>query len=129
MIFWAKMVYVLSSTKTVRFPRLSVQWMKLTCVTGWPSMGLRFSPEVNASYYLNVLLDAAKAYPDQFDVYTHETMPKRYHFANNARIAPIYVVPKIGYALTTREEGDVGMSKGVSTIFFSNPSQERTNEI
>jgi len=79
---------------------------------GWPSMGLRFSLEADASYYLNVLLEAAKANPGKFDVYTHETMPERYHFANNGRIAPIYVIPKIGYALTTRAEGDVGMSKG-----------------
>ncbi|OBZ68889.1 hypothetical protein A0H81_11168 [Grifola frondosa] len=48
-----------------------------------------------------------------FDVYTHATMPARYHFADNERIAPIYVVPRVGYALTNRFENGTGMSKGV----------------
>jgi hypothetical protein len=39
-------------------------------------------------------------------------MPERYHFAGTERIAPIYVIPKIGYVLTTHAEGDTGMSKG-----------------
>jgi len=80
-------------------------------------MGLRFLPEHN-SHYLNILLEEARTNPGRFDVYTHETMPERYHFAKNPRIAPIYVVPKIGYALSNRKEGDVGMSKGVSTVIF-----------
>ncbi|TDL22192.1 Phosphodiest-domain-containing protein [Rickenella mellea] len=79
---------------------------------GWPAMGLRFYPQTNASHYLDVLLNAAAANSEKFDVYTHETMPWRYHFSNHKRIAPIYVVPKIGYALTTKAEGDVGMTKG-----------------
>ncbi|KAK0487700.1 alkaline-phosphatase-like protein [Armillaria novae-zelandiae] len=79
---------------------------------GWPSMGLRFYPEANASHYLELLLKASDENPEKFDVYTHETMPERYHFANNDRIAPIYVVPKIGYSLTTKAEGNTGMSKG-----------------
>jgi len=33
-------------------------------------------------------------------------------FSNNDRIAPIYVVPNIGYILTTRAEGNTGNSKG-----------------
>jgi predicted AlkP superfamily pyrophosphatase or phosphodiesterase len=81
---------------------------------GWPSMGLRFSPEANATEYLNVLLDAGKNNSEKFDVYTHETMPERYHYSHNPRIAPIYIVPKYGYALTTRNRGESGMNKGVS---------------
>ncbi|THG95374.1 hypothetical protein EW145_g7971 [Phellinidium pouzarii] len=79
---------------------------------GWPSKGIRFSSKCNSTHYLDILLKAASENPEKFDVYTRETMPERYHFANNYRIAPIYVVPKIGYALTTREEGDDGLSKG-----------------
>ena len=81
---------------------------------GWPSMGLRFSPKANSSAYLNILSEAAKNNSEKFDVYTHETMPERYHFSHNPRIAPIYIVPKYGYALTTRGRGESGMSKGVS---------------
>lgn len=83
---------------------------------GWPSMGLRFSPEANESYYYDLLLEAADKNPEKFDVFTHETMPERYHFASNDRIAPIYVVPKIGYSLTTHKE-PWAMSKGVSVLW------------
>jgi len=83
---------------------------------GWPSMGLRFSPKANSTAYLNILLEAAKNNSEKFDVYTHETMPERYHFSHNPRIAPIYIVPKYGYALTTRGRGESGMSKGVSPL-------------
>lgn len=79
-------------------------------------MGLRFSSKCNATHYLDLLLKASAENPGKFNVYTHETMPKRYHFANNERIAPIYIVPNIGYALTTREENGDGMSKGVRFV-------------
>ena len=83
---------------------------------GWPSMGLHFSPEANSTMYLNILLEAAKNNSERFDVYTHDTMPERYHFSHNPRIAPIYIIPKYGYALTTRARGELGMIKGVSPL-------------
>lgn len=83
---------------------------------GWPSKGLRFRPSANVSYYLSRLQAAAKdpnVGKGKFDVYTHDTMPARYHFAGHPRIAPVYVVPRIGYSLTTKMEGGF-MDKGVS---------------
>jgi predicted AlkP superfamily pyrophosphatase or phosphodiesterase len=86
---------------------------------GWPAMGLRFKESANASHYLQVLQKVASKNQDKFDVYTHETMPTRYHFSHHERIAPIYVVPKIGYVLTTRNEShQIKMSKGVRFFFF-----------
>jgi hypothetical protein len=82
-------------------------------------MGLHFDPSSNASHYLDILLTAADNNSEKFDVYTPQTMPQRYHFAHSTRIAPIYVVPKMGYVLTTRAEGDVGLSKGVNEILSS----------
>jgi hypothetical protein len=76
-------------------------------------MGLHFNPSVNTSHYLDILLAAAADNSEKFNVYTPQTMPERYHFAHSARIAPIYVIPNMGYVLTTRKEGDVGLSKGV----------------
>ncbi|KAI0051055.1 Phosphodiest-domain-containing protein [Auriscalpium vulgare] len=87
-------------------------WASVQHEDGWPSMGLHFSPSANASHYLDVLLAAADESNDKFEVFTPETMPERYHFAHSPRIAPIYVVPKMGYVLTNRKEGDVGLSKG-----------------
>ena len=76
-------------------------------------MGLHFSSSANTSHYLDLLLEAAAENSEKFNVYTPETMPERYHFAHSTRIAPIYVIPNMGYVLTTRKEGDVGLSKGV----------------
>jgi hypothetical protein len=75
-------------------------------------MGLHFKPSANVTQHLNKLLDAAANNSEKFDVYTHDTMPERYHFTHNTRIAPIYVVPKMGYAMTTSKE-DTGPSIGV----------------
>ena len=80
-------------------------------------MGLRFHPGVNQSHYLDLLVQAANDNSEKFHVYTHDTMPERYHFSHNERIAPIYVVPQLGYALSHRGEGDVAMSKGVRISF------------
>jgi predicted AlkP superfamily pyrophosphatase or phosphodiesterase len=87
-------------------------WEAVEHEDGWPSMGLHFNPSANTSYYLDVLQTAAAHNSEKFNVYTPETMPERYHFAHNDRIAPIYLVPNLGYVLTTRKEGDVGLSKG-----------------
>jgi len=75
-------------------------------------MGLRFYETANATKHFADLLKASGENPEKFSVYSHLSMPERFHFANNERIAPIYIVPNIGYVLTTKAEGDVGMNKG-----------------
>ena len=42
-------------------------------------------------------------------------MPERFHFSNSERIAPIWIVPRLEYALTTKERGE-GMSIGVCLL-------------
>jgi hypothetical protein len=39
-------------------------------------------------------------------------MPERYHFSRNYRIAPVWIVPRIGYALTDRTAGENGVPTG-----------------
>ena len=58
-------------------------------------------------------MDASALSDGKFDVYTHQTMPQRWHFVNNPRIAPIYVVPRMGYVLTDRLENGSGLNNGV----------------
>lgn len=86
---------------------------------GWPSMGLWLKPQSNVTKFLNTVRAASARNPEKFNVYTHDTMPERYHFSHNQRIAPIYVVPRIGYVLTTHAEGTDGINKGVSVFFLS----------
>ncbi len=81
---------------------------------GWPSMGLRFASKSNVTKFLDALRATSARNPEKFEVYTRDRMPERYHFSRNERIAPIYVVPRIGYVLTTHAEGTNGMNKGVS---------------
>ncbi|KAI5899371.1 Phosphodiest-domain-containing protein [Schizophyllum commune H4-8] len=82
-------------------------------VDGWPSMGIRWKEGASVTEYLGRLEKAADALEDgAFDVFTHETMPQRWYFAGIDRIAPVYVVPEMGYALTTHEEGEDGMCEG-----------------
>lgn len=82
---------------------------------------------------LDKLLNASAASAGGFNVYTPETMPDRWHFSGNEvridldrvwnrvgratdlclalsqRIAPIMVVPHVGWAVSNREEFFVNM--------------------
>lgn len=79
-------------------------------------MGLRFDASDDEIHQCYLKLDEASLAEDSgFDVYTHETMPSRYHFSQNTRIAPIYVVPHEGYALTDRVHDGSDHMNGVST--------------
>jgi hypothetical protein len=107
-------------------------------------MGLRFAPDTNVTEALERLCEYTLTHPNQFDVFTTESfstdpgtslvdfntfnydkmsagtvepMPERYHFSRNYRIAPVWIVPRIGYALTDRTDGEDGMSTGVSLPF------------
>lgn len=114
-------------------------WKGVTRVDGWPSMGLRFAPGTNVTEALERLCEYTLSHPDQFDVFTTESfstdpgtslvdldvfnygkmsagtlepMPERYHFSHNYRIAPVWIVPRTGYALTDHTDGEDGMSTG-----------------
>jgi len=53
---------------------------------------------------LTLLQDAARQQSEAFSVFTRETLPVRFHFADNHRIAPIYVMPNVGWAITNQNE-------------------------
>ncbi|KAF8176987.1 nucleotide pyrophosphatase [Pholiota molesta] len=91
---------------------------------GWPAVGLRFHSSANVTKHLSALLEASYENPEKFSVYTHDTMPERYHFAHHERIAPIYLVPNIGYVLTTNPKGDDPMSKGNHGYDNEEPSMQ-----
>jgi len=76
---------------------------------GWPSAGLRFPPEVDTRPIVERLMEQSKQQPG-FEVHTHETMPRRWHFTKNERIAPIYVFPKPGWVISSTHEHQVLMN-------------------
>ncbi|GAA5991727.1 hypothetical protein JCM10908_001113 [Rhodotorula pacifica] len=76
---------------------------------GWPSAGLRFAAGTDESEMLHRLQTAAAKPNSGFSCYTSETMPERWHFTGHERIAPIYCVPEVGWAITNHEELEVTM--------------------
>ncbi|KAK7425850.1 hypothetical protein QQZ08_007699 [Neonectria magnoliae] len=88
---------------------------KIEHIDGWPLYGLRpKNPEDLQSLY-DELAEKAKSNPN-FDVYLRDVnMPERYHFTKDKRIAPLWVVPKTGWAIVTEKEFSVkeGLEKNL----------------
>ncbi|KIO05372.1 hypothetical protein M404DRAFT_999981 [Pisolithus tinctorius Marx 270] len=99
-------------------------WEVVTHTDGWPNMGLRFRAGTDQRAVLSKLMRATRdpRHIGKFDVfvtaaYTGRSglgdgeedvaipMPERYHFSASERIAPIWIVPRLGYALTTKAFG------------------------
>jgi predicted AlkP superfamily pyrophosphatase or phosphodiesterase len=84
---------------------------------GWPLYGLRPKNPGHLQGLYDVLSAEASVNPN-FDVYLRDkNMPERYHFSNNERIAPLWVVPKTGWAIVTKEEFDVADAKEKGTTY------------
>jgi len=78
---------------------------------GWPLYGLRPKDPKHLQELYDVLAKEASTNPN-FDVYLRDkNMPERYHFSKNQRIAPLWIVPKTGWAIVTKEEFDVADAK------------------
>lgn len=87
-------------------------------VDGWPLYGIRPKEPVanNVLKLHKVLMMAAVEHRHSFDIYMRDgygpdRMPDRWHFKNNERIAPLWVVPKVGWAIVTKDEFDVEDAK------------------
>lgn len=80
-------------------------------IEGWPLYGLRPKNPIDIrGLYDRLLVESQSS--GNFNVYLRdENMPARYHFSNNERIAPLWVVPKTGYAIVHKEDFDVKAAK------------------
>jgi hypothetical protein len=47
-------------------------------------------------------------------------MPERYHFTHNARIAPLWVIPKTGWAIVERPEFDAKKALENGDVYHPN---------
>ncbi|KAK6336647.1 hypothetical protein TWF718_009443 [Orbilia javanica] len=73
---------------------------------GWPLYGLRPKSGINLTALHEVLAQEASKSPN-WDVFLRDVdMPERWHFSKNPRIAPLWIVPKTGWAIVTRPEHD-----------------------
>lgn len=86
-------------------------------IDGWPLFGLRLrNSSRDASLIYEQLLEQSKQ-SQGFDVYNLDTMPERYHFTNNKRIAPLWIVPRTGWAVVAREDFDVVAAQAAGNIY------------
>ncbi|EKV06502.1 Type I phosphodiesterase / nucleotide pyrophosphatase family protein [Penicillium digitatum] len=99
----------MATTSTERLIQLDdlVDYDLIEHIDGWPSAGLRPKRPEDLETLRKQLEKVAPEYEHAFEFYTKETMPERYHFANNERIAPLWVIPKSGWAIVNRSELDV----------------------
>ena len=86
-------------------------------IDGWPLRGLRLKhPEQDLQpMYERLVAESAKS--DGFEVYTRDNMPARYHFSNNDRIAPLWVIPKAGWAIVERNDFDIVQAEAEGRVF------------
>ncbi|OCL05588.1 Phosphodiest-domain-containing protein [Glonium stellatum] len=90
---------------------------ELEHVDGWPLYGLRPKNPDDLERLYQQLLEKAKGNPN-IEVYLRDKdMPERYHFSQNPRIAPLWIVPKTGWAIVTKDEFDVEEGKRNGDVY------------
>ncbi|KAG9231577.1 alkaline-phosphatase-like protein [Amylocarpus encephaloides] len=84
---------------------------------GWPLYGLRPKDPTHLQSLYDTLAEEAEKNPN-YEVYLRDkNMPERYHFSNNERIAPLWIIPKTGWAIVTKSEFDVAEGKEKGLVY------------
>ena len=98
----------MASTSTERLVQLEdlIDLSLVDHLDGWPSRGIRPKRPEDLATLQKQLEKAAPDYAHAVEIYTLDTMPERYHFTKNDRIAPLWVIPKTGWAIVERPEFD-----------------------
>ena len=114
----------MATTSTSRLIQLEdiVDTSLIEHTDGWPLYALRpydtSKSHIQKMYSDLVAKSQMSKYQGTFDVYLRDKdMPKRYHFQNNPRIAPIWIVPKVGWAIVTKDEYDVAEMRAEGTTY------------
>ncbi|KAG9258555.1 alkaline-phosphatase-like protein [Emericellopsis atlantica] len=109
----------MATTDTSRLIQLEdlIDTSKIEHIDGWPLYGLRPYKSEDLKPLYDQLVEKAKS-NENYEVYLRdENMPERYHFSKNDRIAPLWIVPKTGWAIVTKEEFDVEKAKADGTVY------------
>lgn len=88
---------------------------KIEHIDGWPFFGLRPFKQYDVNQIINELHEKTLALEElikeNFEIYKIEDLPEEWNFGGlpgnhrfNYRLAPIWVIPKVGYAITTHEQ-------------------------
>ncbi|MCJ1280877.1 ectonucleotide pyrophosphatase phosphodiesterase [Xylographa opegraphella] len=86
-------------------------------IDGWPLYGLRpKDPNDLPSIYEK--LSGKAANNPNIEVYLRdENMPERYHFSKNKRIAPLWIIPKTGWAIVKKADFDIAEARRTGRIY------------
>ncbi|KAL7800023.1 alkaline-phosphatase-like protein [Trichoderma ceciliae] len=109
----------MATTDTTRLLQLEdlVDTSKIEHMDGWPLYGLRPKNPDDLQGLYDGLAETAKSNPN-FEVYLRDVnMPERYHFSKNDRIAPLWIVPKTGWAIVAKEKFDVEEAKKENLVY------------
>ncbi|KAI1378977.1 ectonucleotide pyrophosphatase/phosphodiesterase family member 3 [Hypoxylon crocopeplum] len=90
---------------------------KVEHLDGWPLVGIRPKTPDDLQLLYEQAAEKSKSNTN-FDVYLRDKdMPERYHFSNNKRIAPLWIVPKTGWAIVNRDEFDITEAKAKNIVY------------
>lgn len=87
-------------------------------IDGWPNYGLRLKdPSTVEEVYQGLRAKAASN--SNLEVHLRDkNMPERYHFSQNPRIAPLWLVPKTGWAIVLRKDFDIAAAKASGQRYY-----------
>lgn len=90
---------------------------KIAHTDGWPLVGLRPKDPNDLQELYDQAIRNTKGNPN-LDVYLRDVdMPERYHFSRNERIAPLWIIPKAGWALVKMEEMNLKEAKAKGAVY------------
>lgn len=84
---------------------------KVAHVDGWPLVGIRPKNPADLQMLYKQALGNLKDNPNYEVRLKDKDMPERYHFSKNDRIAPLWIIPKAGWAIVKKEEFDIQDAK------------------
>ncbi|KAL8947886.1 MAG: hypothetical protein Q9222_005879 [Ikaeria aurantiellina] len=86
-------------------------------IDGWPNYGLRPKDPSTLRALYDGLRKKAAQNPNIKVYLRDQNMPERYHFSKNPRIAPLWIMPKTGWAIVLRKDFDVAMAKATGKSY------------
>ncbi|KAF2277443.1 Phosphodiest-domain-containing protein [Westerdykella ornata] len=90
---------------------------ELEHIDGWPLYGLRPKNPKDLERLHRQLVEKTRDNPN-VDVYLRDKdMPERYHFSKNERIAPLWIVPKTGWAIVDKSEFNIEEAKKTGEVY------------
>ncbi|KAK4102959.1 Phosphodiest-domain-containing protein [Parathielavia hyrcaniae] len=90
---------------------------KIAHTDGWPLIGLRPKNDDDLLDIHQSIVEKTRGNPN-LNVYLRDVdMPKRYHFSKSERIAPLWIVPKAGWAVVTMDVMNVNESRARGDVY------------